>query len=156
MTAFLSTKIRNSNKSQKSPARNINPSVICSPVLKEPSLVSLEKIELLDEVGQHRYAVATTDSAFKHMLSSSFGHDSAVVISLLDCFIPLFDVDTVKSVREAPTAIPALRKLGEKQTFMDLHVNTNLGSHYIIEMQAQRHLKFDERALFYACGTFAR
>jgi len=39
---------------------------------------------------------------------------------------------------------------------MDLHVICNSGTHYIIEMQAQRHLMFDERVIFYACSTFSR
>ena len=39
---------------------------------------------------------------------------------------------------------------------MDLHVISAQKTHYIIEMQAKRHVMFDERALFYACSTFAR
>ena len=38
---------------------------------------------------------------------------------------------------------------------MDLHVKT-AKTHYIIEMQAKRHVMFDERALFYACSTYSK
>jgi len=114
------------------------------------------KAALLHQLGQHHYAVATTDTAFKHMLSLSMGSDSSIVISLLNCFVPAFRGDPIVEVKEAPVAIPALRRPGEKQTFMDLHVVSSQGAHYIIEMQAQRHVMFDERALFYASATYAR
>jgi hypothetical protein len=114
------------------------------------------KDALLHQFGEHHYAIATTDTAFKHMLSISMGSDPSIVISFLNCFVPPFRGDPVVEVKEAPVAIPALRQSGEKQTFMDLHVVCSKGTHYIIEMQAQRHVMFDERALFYACGTYAR
>jgi hypothetical protein len=41
------------------------------------------------------YAVATTDTAFKHMLSPSIGEDSSIVISLLNSFIPAFTEDPI-------------------------------------------------------------
>ncbi len=116
----------------------------------------ITKDALLRQLGEHHYAIATTDTAFKHMLSISMGSDPSIVISFLNCFIPPFRGDPVVEVREAPVAMPALRQHGEKQTFMDLHVVSSKGVHYIIEMQAQRHVMFDERALFYACGTYAR
>ena len=37
---------------------------------------------------------------------------------------------------------------------MGLHVRTQNGTHYVIEMQAKRHIMFDERALYYACATY--
>ena len=100
------------------------------------------------------YAVATTDTAFKHMLSITNGHD--IIISFLNSFIPAFRGDHIASVEEASVAIPALKRPGEKQTFMDLHVICNSNIHYIVEMQAQRHVMFDERALFYAASTYSR
>jgi hypothetical protein len=39
---------------------------------------------------------------------------------------------------------------------MDLHVVSSDKVHYIVEMQARRHLMFDKRALFYACSTDSR
>ena len=89
------------------------------------------------------------------MLSLSTGSDSSIVISLLNCFVPVFSGDPIVEVKEEPITIPALRRPGEKQTFMDLHAISSQGSHYIIEMQAQRLVMFDERALFYACATYA-
>jgi hypothetical protein len=122
----------------------------------EQSSDEVVKEALLHQLGDYHYAIATTDTAFKHMLSLSMGSDPSIVISFLNCFIPPFRGDPVVEVEEAPVAIPALRPPGEKQTFMDLHVTSQSGVHYIIEMQAQRHVMFDERALFYACGIYAR
>ena len=104
-----------------------------------------------------QYAIATTDTAFKHLLSLTQGSDKNIVISFLHSFIPgLFTLDPIHDVKEASVAVPALRRPGDKQTFMDLHVVSSTGVHYLIEMQAQRHVKFDERALFYAASTFSR
>jgi hypothetical protein len=105
---------------------------------------------------KHQYAVATTDTAFKHMLSPSVGSNKQIVISFLNAFIPAFDGDPVQDIEEAPIALPAVKRENEKQTFMDMHVLSSKGVHYIIEMQAKRHVMFDERCLFYACSTFSR
>lgn len=103
------------------------------------------------------FAIATTDVAFKNMLSLSLNEDKSVLQSFLNCFVPDFDTDPVDDViEELPTALPALKKKGEKQTFMDMHVATRSGVHYIIEMQARRHERFDERALYYAASTYSR
>ena len=61
-------------------------------------------------------------------------------------------------VEDAPTAVPALKGAKDnKQLYMDVHVVSRQGTHYIIEMQSKRHIMFDERVLlFYACGTFAK
>lgn len=103
------------------------------------------------------FAIATTNVAFKNMLSLSLNEDKSVLQSFLNCFVPDFDTDPVDDViEELPTALPALKKKGEKQTFMDMHVATRSGVHYIIEMQARRHERFDERALYYAASTYSR
>ena len=103
------------------------------------------------------FAIATTDTAFKHMLSLSVDNDKTVMQSFLNCFVPEFMNDPVQDILEEwPTSIPSLKIKGQKQTFMDLHVATRSGIHYIIEMQAQRHEQFDERCLFYACSTYSK
>lgn len=103
------------------------------------------------------YAISTTDTSFKHMLSTSVDQDSSVMESFLNSFVPQFAHDPVDQiVSERPVSIPALKRKGRKQTFMDLHVKTRSGIHYIIEMQAQRHEQFDERCLFYACSTYSK
>ena len=110
----------------------------------------------LVRTSSQQYAVATTDTAFKHMLSLAMGSEKNIVISFLNSFIPAFRGDPIVDVEEAPIALPAIRRPGEKQTFMDLHVISSSNVHYIIEMQAQRHVMFDERALFYAASTYSR
>lgn len=101
------------------------------------------------------YAVATTDIAFKQLLNPA--EDKEVIISFLNTFVPVFAHDPVKDVRGAPTTIPPLPKTEEeKTTFMDMHVVASSGTRYIIEMQAHRHIQFDERALFYLCNTYGR
>lgn len=109
-------------------------------------------------VRPHTYAIATTDTAFKHMLSISTGADKNIVISFLNSFIPHFRGDPITDVQELSPVTPALKKpiAKAKQTFMDLHVTSSKNVHYLIEMQAQRHVMFDERALFYACSTYSR
>ena len=100
------------------------------------------------------YAIATTDTAFKHLLSPEPSNFD-VLKSFLQAFVPSFNDDPIDSIQPMPSALPALRGKGEKQTFMDLYVKTSK-THYIIEMQAKRHNKFDQRALFYACSTFSK
>jgi len=89
---------------------------------------------------------------------SEFGGD--VIISFLNTFVPNFKDDPVTKVKAAPTTVPALPRVDkdkkEKATFMDVHVKVQSGSSCIVEMQSQRHLMFDERALFYLCSTYAR
>jgi len=104
---------------------------------------------------KEKFAVATIDTSFKHMLSLSTGSCASIVISFLNNLVPAFRLDKIENIREAPTAIPVLKRKGEKQTFMDLHVVTCKGVRYIIEVQAKRHVMFDERVLFYACSTYA-
>ena len=105
---------------------------------------------------RNKYAIATADTAFKHMLSLSNGNTTNILISFLNCFVPAFRDDRIVAVEDAPVAIPALQEVGQKQKHMDLHVVSSKKNHYIIEMQAGRHLMFDERALFYACSTYSR
>ena len=105
---------------------------------------------------RHPFADATVDTAFKLMLSPSINEDKTVLISFLNSFVPAFGGDRVRDVKDMPVALPALRARGEKQTFMDLHVTSESSAHDIVEMQSRRHVMFDERALFYACSTYAR
>lgn len=103
------------------------------------------------------FAVATTDISFKHLLDPA--QDSEVIVSFLNTFVPAFAHDPVKEVHSAPVVIPALprdKERKEKATFMDLHVRAESGVSYIVEMQARRHILFDERALFYLCNTYGR
>jgi hypothetical protein len=101
-----------------------------------------------------RYAIATTDTAFKYLLEP-VKSNLDVVKSFLQAFVPTFHDDPIDSIIESrPVSIPAEREKGEKFFFMDLHVKT-AKTHYIIEVQARRHVMFDERALFYACSTYS-
>jgi hypothetical protein len=88
------------------------------------------------------------------MLSVEEG-DKEIMRSFLQAFVPSFEKNPITTIKPCPVAIPVLKEKGEKQTFMDLHVSTQNGTHYIIEMQAKRHIMFDERALYYGCATYA-
>ena len=79
--------------------------------------------------------------------------DESVIISILNAFVAEFRADAVISVRPAPEAMPALPRQGEKLCFLDLHVISTSGTHYIVEMQSRLQSGFDERALFYLCRT---
>lgn len=105
----------------------------------------------------HEFAKATTDISFKQLLDPS--KDKEVIISFLNTFVPQFAQDSVAEIEPASVVIPALPREGnrkEKATFMDLHVKSKSGISYLIEMQARRHIYFDERALFYLCNTYGR
>lgn len=109
------------------------------------------------KVFEHEFAVATTDISFKQLLDPS--NDKEVIISFLNTFVPTFAHNPVKEVEPASIVIPSLPRDGdrkEKATFMDLHVKSESGASYLVEMQARRHILFDERALFYLCNTYGR
>lgn len=114
-----------------------------------------KKCALLHVLGEHHYAIATTNTAFKHMMSLSMDSDSSIVISFLNCFVPAFRGDEVSEVKEVHAVIPSSRQQEEKQTFIDFHITSSQGTQYIIKMQAQRHVMFDEVTLFHACATYA-
>lgn len=116
-----------------------------------------ELIEGLKSFGQGgEYADPTTDTGFKHLLSPSIEGNKEIIKSFLNTFVPDFAHDPVKDVREASVAVPPLPREKLKQTFMDMHVTSQSGSHYVIEMQAHRHINFDERVLYYAASTYSR
>jgi hypothetical protein len=98
---------------------------------------------------EKHYAIATSDTAFKHMLSVDNG-DETIMRSFLQVFVPSFALNPITSIESCPVTIPGLKEKGEKQTFMDLlHVRTQNGTRYIIEMQAKRHGMFDEHLFEY-------
>jgi len=116
-----------------------------------------ELIDGLKSFGQGgEYADPTTDTAFKHLLSPAIEENKEIIKSFLNTFVPDFAHDAVKDVREASIAVPPLPKEKIKQTFMDMHVVSQSGCHYVIEMQAHRHINFDERVLFYSASTFSQ
>ncbi len=79
------------------------------------------------------YAIATTDTAFKQMLTIG-RQDSSVMLSFLNSFVPNFQHDPAQEVlEEHPVAVPALLKKAVRQTFMDLHVATRSGDYYTLK-----------------------
>lgn len=100
------------------------------------------------------YADATVDTAFKEMMWR--GDNDPVATSFIRTFVPDIQVESIELLKSASVAIPALKERGRKQTFMDFHVKAKDGHHYLVEMQSQRHIRFDERALFYACSAYSR
>ena len=116
-----------------------------------------ELIQGLKSFGQGgEYADPTTDTAFKHLLSPAIEENKEIIKSFLNTFVPDFAHDPVREVRNDSVAIPKLPTDRIKQTFMDMHVVSQSGCHYVIEMQAHRHINFDERALYYAAATYSQ
>lgn len=121
-----------------------------------------ELIEGLKSFGQGgEYADPTTDTGFKHLLSPSIEGNKEIIKSFLNTFVPDFAHDPVKDVEEASVFIPVLpkekmQKEKTKQKFMDVHVVSQSRHHYVIEMQASRHINFDERVLYYTAATFVQ
>jgi predicted transposase/invertase (TIGR01784 family) len=101
------------------------------------------------------YAIATTDTAFKHMFSVDSGKDDIIMRSFLRAFVPCLQKDVIETIEPGAVSVPILSQKGEKQTFMDLRVRTKSGERFIVEMQVKRHLLFDERALHFACLTYS-
>ena len=108
---------------------------------------------MLSNLSAKRYAIATTDTAFKYLLEPDESNLD-VVRSFLRAFVPNFNDDPIDSIKRGRAFVPAEREKGEKFFFMDLHVQTEK-TRYIVEVQARRHVMFDERALFYACSTYS-
>lgn len=100
------------------------------------------------------YADATVDVAFKEMMWKE--DNDPVAKSFIQTFVPEVQIESLEMLKTESLAIPALKQRGKKQTFMDFHVKAKNGHHYIVEMQSQRHIRFDERALFYTCSTYSR
>lgn len=101
------------------------------------------------------YARATTDVGFKQLLDPS--NDKENMLSFLNTFVPNLQNDPATDVDTAPLPIPVFPRTGDsKLTFMDMHITSKKGVHYIVEMQAIRHIMFDERALYYLCNTYGR
>jgi predicted transposase/invertase (TIGR01784 family) len=116
-----------------------------------------ELIEGLKSFGQGgEYADPTTDTGFKHLLSPDIEENKEIIKSFINTFVPDFANDPVKEVRGDSVAVPKLRQEKPKQKFMDMHVISESGCHYVIEMQAHRHINFDERALFYAASVYSQ
>ena len=116
-----------------------------------------ELIRGLQSFGQGgEYADPTTDTGFKHLLSPDIEENKEIIKSFINTFVPDFAHDPVKEIRGDSLAVPKLRQEKTKQKLMDMHVISQSGSHYVVEMQAHRHINFDERALFYAASTYSQ
>jgi predicted transposase/invertase (TIGR01784 family) len=92
------------------------------------------------------YARATTDTAFKIMMSD-VGIAQALVNSLFA------DISEVAGAKIDPVEIDSI---GEVTIPLrgNYHGITSKKDHVIVEMQIMRHDSFDKRALFYAASTF--
>ena len=104
---------------------------------------------------KEEYAIATTDTGFKHLFDPRNPEEHHIIKSFVNTFVPQFRKDKAEIITPQPVAIPAVAERKKKQTFMDVHVQSASGARYIIEIRAFRHEQFDERALFYACANYA-
>lgn len=99
----------------------------------------------------HRFARATLDVAFKHMLLGD--EDRSPLLSFLKAFTGI----DIMSVTHYPTALPVLRDGSEeKQTFLDLSCRDNKGRYFIVEVQVKEQNYWNPRALYYAAGVYSR
>src|SRR5271170_5652183 len=118
-----------------------------------------ELIQGLQYFGQGgEYADPTTDTGFKHLLSPEIEENKEIIKSFINTFVPDFAHDPIQEIQGDSTALPKLRKDHErtKQKFMDMHVVSQSGCRYVVEMQTHRHINFDERVLFYAASVYSR
>ena len=72
------------------------------------------------------------------MLAIDVGdNNKKIILSFLNSFIPEFQADPILDVSSMPIATPPLKKAqGDRQTFMDYHVISDTGKHFIVEMQS--------------------
>ncbi|MDR0740151.1 MAG: Rpn family recombination-promoting nuclease/putative transposase [Puniceicoccales bacterium] len=99
------------------------------------------------------YARATTDTAFKIMMSD-VGIAQALVNSLFADISKVAgtEIDPVEIKSVGEVTIPLRGK--KANATMDYHGITSKEDHVIVEMQMMHHDNFDKRALFYAASTF--
>ncbi len=98
-----------------------------------------------------RFARATLDTSFKHMLMDD--EDRAPLLSFLTAFT---DINVV-SVNHYTSALPVLRRdLDEKQTFLDLACHDDKGRYFLVEVQVKEQKYWNPRALYYAAGVYSQ
>jgi hypothetical protein len=97
---------------------------------------------------EDEFSKKTIDIAFRHMMSNN-----NVAISLINSFMSDFlEGNRVTKIRRDPENVILY---AGKDGCMDFHANMRNGGSVIIEMQANHHVIFDERSLFYASYTFS-
>jgi hypothetical protein len=89
------------------------------------------------------FAKPTVDVAFRHMMS-----DPDIALSLINSLLPDLEVTEIS---RGPEDLPISPK---RDAFMDFHARTKGNGSVIIEMQAKRHVMFDERSLLYAAYAY--
>lgn len=116
-----------------------------SDIEEEATSTSLPRV-----IRGHRFARATLDTSFKHMLMGD--EDRAPLLSFLTAFTGI----NVTSVTHYPTAFPVLRKdTEEKQTFLDLACHDDKGHYFLVEVQVKEQKYWNPRALYYAAGIYS-
>jgi predicted transposase/invertase (TIGR01784 family) len=101
----------------------------------------------MDNMGLSSYANPIVDVAFRHIMSNE-----EIAMSLINSVVPDFQDNPVNEITKAFDEVHLSPK---KDAFMDFHAKTQRGDSVIIEMQAKRHVMFDERALCYAAHTYS-
>lgn len=95
-----------------------------------------------------RFAKATFDTSFKHMLQ-----DSEVQLSFLRTFT---DREDIVQVTPYPSSLPTLRNKEKSQRHMDFACRIRNGDIFIAEVQVRREDYWDPRALYYAAGVYSQ
>lgn len=114
-------------------------------ITSSPASTSLPPI-----IRDHRFARATLDTSFKHMLMDD--KDRTPLLSFLTAFTGI----NITSVNYYPTAFPVLRKeADEKQTFLDLACHDDKGRYFLVEVQVKEQKFWNPRALYYAAGIYS-
>jgi predicted transposase/invertase (TIGR01784 family) len=113
---------------------------------------SREGIAFVGSVEPTGFVKATTDTAFKIMMSDN--RIAEALIGDVSRDIKVIDGATpVQIIGKGEIKIPLQGK--RSNAIMDYHAIIDDYNHVIIEMQITRHDNFDKRALFYAASTFA-
>ena len=98
-----------------------------------------------------RFARATLDAAFKHMLLDD--EDREPLLSFLRAFTDI----PIVSATHISTTLPTLRMdPEEKQTFLDLACRDDKGNYFLVEVQVKEQDYWNPRALYYAAGVYSQ
>jgi hypothetical protein len=101
------------------------------------------------------YASPLMNTGFKQLMSLDGEGGDIVAVSVLNSFVPDFQINPIKSLTAAPVDVPLIKEGNYRVLSMDYHAINERGEHVTVEIQLHRHIAFDERALFYAARTYS-
>ncbi|MDR1235906.1 MAG: Rpn family recombination-promoting nuclease/putative transposase [Holosporaceae bacterium] len=101
------------------------------------------------------YASPLLNTGFKMLMSLDGEGGDSVAVSILNSLVPDFRDNPIKSLKAAHVDLPVIKEEESCPLSMDYHAINERGEHALVEIQLKRHIRFDERALFYAARVYS-